>query len=259
MSNYYFSSSAIPTLKVGEKPTITFLEFKGLLKLNISARDYAKTVVVRRLIDIENLRALWKGETFDSRGNYTAKQLEEVLITQQGLSGYIFDFIEEYPNTDERLKNFAALIASFFAEEIALSDGFLKRYLLLERAWRLVLVGFRAKALGRDIVKELQHEDPDDDIVAQIIAQKDAKSYEPPDGYEDLKGIFYDKSDDPLCFHKALCEYRFERIDEMLFGDAFSIDRIIGHMVQLIIVERWQELNKEKGNEVVNTIVKAMT
>ncbi|MBT3394435.1 MAG: DUF2764 family protein [Waddliaceae bacterium] len=258
MSNYYFSSSALPAIEVGVKPTISFLEVKGLLKLNISARDYQKSVIVRRLIDIENLRALWKGESFDHRGNYTAKQLEEVLVTQEGLAEYVFDFLDKYTTTEERLKNFAALMSNFFTEEIAKSEGFLKKYLIFEREWRLVLLGFRAKALGRDVIAELQYEDPDDDIIAQIIAQKDAKSYEPPDGYEDFKSVFYEKYEDPIRLHKEVCVYRFNRIEEMLFGQRFSISRIIGYMVQLIIVERWQELDKNKGNDVVNTIVKAI-
>ncbi len=43
------------------------------------------------------------------------------------------------------------------------------------------------KTIERDMAKELQFEDPTDPLVAQILAQKDSGSYEPPPDYADLK------------------------------------------------------------------------
>lgn len=36
----------------------------------------------------------------------------------------------------------------------------------------------------------------------------------------------------------------------------FSIDRILGYMVQLILVERWENLDQEKGNQLVDLYIK---
>jgi hypothetical protein len=38
--------------------------------------------------------------------------------------------------------------------------------------------------------------------------------------------------------------------------DFFSINRLLGYMVQLIIVEKGLELDKKQGMEIVDTIVK---
>jgi hypothetical protein len=38
----------------------------------------------------------------------------------------------------------------------------------------------------------------------------------------------------------------------MIGNQVFTIDRILGYMVQLILVERWENLDQEKGNQLVD-------
>ncbi len=255
-TNYYFLATSLPELQIGYPPDINFLEFNFLLNVNLTKEDYALTKVMRRYYDIHNIRAFWNGESLDPRGFYNENDLEESLVTRMGLPEYVYTFLERYESKDERLYHFPSLITSYFKEESEKAEGFLKHYLTFEREWRLVLTGFRANKQGRDIVKELQFEDPYDEVVAQILAQKDSKSYEPPSRYGDLKALFEEHYENPLEMHQALCEYRFQKIEEMYEIDFFSIGRILAYLAQLIIVEKWLELDKKKGLEVIDTIVK---
>ena len=116
------------------------------------------------------------------------------------------------------------------------------------------MLGFRAKLIGRDISKELQFEDSSDIIVAQILAQKDAKSFEPPYGYENLRFIFEKYQSEPYKLHKAFCEYRFVKIAELESGSFFSIERILGYMMRLLIVEQWIELDAQEGKKMIEMI-----
>jgi len=117
-------------------------------------------------------------------------------------------------------------------------------YLVFEREWRLIMTAFRAKQLGRDVVVELQHEDPHDDVVAQIIAQKDAVTFEPPSGYEALKAIFVEHASEPRELHRALEFYRFSTLDEMMKNEIFSTGFLLGYMARLMICERLQEIER---------------
>lgn len=119
-----------------------------------------------------------------------------------------------------------------------------------------MLMAFRAKKLGRDVAYELQFEDPYNDFVAQILAQKDSKAYEPPEKYSDLKALFEEHYDAPLQLHQALFEYQFQLLDNWVGFDQFSIDRILAYTVQLILVEKWLELDKKKGMEIVENFMK---
>lgn len=256
MANYYFLGTLLPDLRIGEPPEIGFLELDRLMKENLSEKDYEKTKTLRNIYDIANLRAYWKGESFDPTGNLTATELEEALATRTKLPAYIFDFIDKYPTDEERLQHYPELLSNFYRYAIKDSSGLFRYFLTLEREVRLIMVAFRAKKLGRDIYKELQYEDPNDEIVAQILAQKDAPTYEPPEKYQDIKVLFQHYYDDPIELQKALIDYRFSKIDEKLNIELFSIDRILAYMIEVIMVERWMQMDKQKGLKIVDSMMK---
>lgn len=257
-SFYYYLGTVLPDLAVGKSPEISFQELKDLLKENLTAKDEAQTRVVRRLYDILNIRALWLGDPLDPHGNDDENELEEALISEVGLPNYVYTFLDRHENLSDRLRHFPGLIAQFFSVESARASGFLKEYLLFERSWRLMMTVLRSKRLGRDLLVELQYEDPDDPLVAQILSQKDAKDYEPPEEFQDLKALFEKHYRSPLELEQALCEYRFNYIDRLIAFDAFSTARILAFVAQFIIVEKWIELDHKKGTEIIHSILKEL-
>lgn len=256
MPSHYFLGALLPELVIGEVPKIGFEELDQLLRDNLSAGEYSKTKAIRSLFDIFNLRSYWKGEPLDRYGNLSYGDLEEALATRSMLPGYIFDFIDKYSSNEERLEHYPELLVAFCRHASAQASGLFDYYLALERELRLVLAAFRAKTLGRDIYKELQYEDPEEELIAQILAQKDAVAYQPPEKYEEISHLFKRLSDKPLELQKALLEYRFNKIEEKVGLDLFSIDRILAYMIKLIIVERWQRMDKEKGLKIVENVLK---
>ncbi len=255
LGNYYIVTS-LPSIAIGMPPEISFEEFDHLLVTHLSASDYAQAQAIRRYYDIQNIKSYWLKEPLDPRGNYNFNQLEEALLNKSDFPKYVYQFLDEHEGLEERLKYFPELVATYFREEINASSGFLKEYLELEREMRLVLTGFRAKKLGRDPAYELQFENPDDPVVAQILAQKNSLTYEPPTKFEELKPLFEEHYNDPLALHQALNEYKFEKVENMVGLEIFTLRRILAYMVQLILVEKWIELDKQKGMKVVESILK---
>jgi hypothetical protein len=256
MSKYYFLGVAIPSVEIGVEPEISFSDFWYMLTQNLSEKDLEAAKAVRFLDDVYNIKAYWTGGQLDPRGNLSQLALEEMLLPDESTPQFVVDFLQKYDNQEDRLKYFSALVAGYFKYEIPRLDGFLKKYLQMEREIRLLLVGFRAKMLGRDLFRELQFEDPNDDFVAQILAQKDTKDFEPPAAYSSLKPVFERYYNEPLKLHQALLEYKFNKIEEMLGFEKFSIDRILGTMIQLIMAEKWIELDHEKGTQIIDRLVK---
>lgn len=258
MANYYYLTSALPAIEVGASPELSLSELWPMLRENLREPDQDLVRRVRLYWDIQNLRLMWRNEELDPVGYFSEAQLEEALLTED-MPTYVCDFDAEYSEVDAKLQHFPMLVTKFFQEEIQNSEGFLKAYWSFERDWRLVMLGFRAKKMGRSLTHELRYEDPNEDLVAQLIAQKDAKSYEPPYGYEVLKPLFDNRQADPLALHRALSEYRFKRVSEIYEGEVFSMDRVLGYLVKLIIVEKWDQLNKQQGQKIVDEILKERT
>ena len=155
-----------------------------------------------------------------------------------GIPDYFSEYLDEYETMEERQKNFPQLLGRYFNEEIVNSTGFLRKLLELERSFRLVLTAIRAKKLHRDIVKEIQYEDPEDDLVALILAQKDALTFEPPEEFYDLAALYEKNFESPLELHRALIVWKFNKILEMEGIDPFSIDKILGYTARLLLVEK---------------------
>lgn len=242
MSSYYFVTSSLPRILFREKPELSFEELMELLKANLLPRDWSEVVQVRRLVDLYNLCAYWRDEPFEEWGNLNPSELEEQIQRHEELPDYLLDFLERYDTNEKRLAHHAELLHLFFQEVIPATKGLLHRYFQFERDWRLIMTAFRAKRLGRDLAEELQYEDPTDQVVGQLMAQKDAKELEPPDGFEELRSIFVDDRDDPRRLYTALEEFRFRKVGEMRETELFSLDYILGYMVQLMILEKGREL-----------------
>lgn len=256
MTNYYFVGVLLPELKIGHPPEISFREFILLLQDNLLEKDYALVDVLRRYYDLENLRSFWKKEELDPYGSLDKLQLEEIEMIPELLPSYVQNFLEKYENESVRLNHFPELMTAYFCEERCSSQAFLKEYLNFERKLRLIQTVFRAQYLKRDLLVELQYENPEESFIQQLVTQRDAVKFELPEEFQPLAFIFNEYSDSPIGLHKALCEFRFQKVADLMGNQPFSIDYILGYMIQLIIVERWENLDQEKGNSLVDLYIK---
>jgi len=243
MAEYYFIGTALPPLSIGTKPELTFKELYDMLLLNLNEADLKKVDELLWSIDLTNIRAFWMGLPLDERGRLSPKELEEALLMKEDLPEYLLDYLDRYESIEDRVRYFPSLNTSFYRDMAEkFPGGFLKKYFTFEREMRLVLTALRAKTGKRDLVRELQFEDPTDPFVMEILAQKDGNDYIPPLDYEDLKALYEANKKEPEELHRALLDYRFKKIEEMEENETFSIDRILGYLVRLMIVESWESL-----------------
>lgn len=244
MNRYYFVATALPPLQFGAVPEITFKELYDYAAMNLTEHDLAQFRILLQPIDLYNIKALWLGMPLDDKGNFSAKELEEALLIRDLLPSYLIDFLEEHESTENRLRYYSSLYASMYRQEF---KGFLGLYFRFEREVRLVLTALRAKKTGKDVIRELQFEDPLDPFVAQILAQKDMPDYVPPMEYEDLKTLFMENSSDPTKLSSALMKYRFEKIGEWEENEHFTADWILAYAARLLILESGAQVDKDKA------------
>lgn len=255
MAEYYFVNAALPPLEIGKPPELSFQELRVILNENLSEEDLKKVSYLLRPIDLANIRAFWMGLPMDAKGNFTPKELEEALLVPDRLPEYLANFLQQYDTVEQRLRFFPSLYASLY-RETSKFKGFLLQYYTFERELRLVLTGLRAKQTGRDLVRELQFEDPTDPIVADLLAQKDSPDYTPPLEYEGLKALFEVHSQNPKQLLRAILEYRFAKYEELEENQHFTLDRILSYIARLLIVESWEGLKAEQGRALMEDLSK---
>lgn len=255
MQGYVFAGTIIPDLHPDREPEISFGEFIRLLQDNLSPADLKQANALRLWVDIENLRLFWQEKALDPRGALDNTEMDEAILARGRFPAWVDDYLDEYQTTEERLKHFPKLWTLYFRHTIPESKGFLHDYLTFERGLNLTLAAFRAKKRGRDIAKELQYEDPQDTLVQQILAQKEAKNYVPPVQYEELAPLFQEYGDDPKALHRALTHYRFNKIEELIGLEVFTLDRLLAYMAELFLVDNKVDLEGQSGEEIINKIV----
>lgn len=255
MTNYYFLAASLPPLILGEKPDFSFEELSASLELNLTRKDFEKVVILRRLTDINNIKALFLEDGIDLRGSLTEKELDEALLIKDKLPDYVFDFLDQFESVAEKVQFFPGLITAYFREEIFRQEGFLKKYLEFERSNRLILTALRSKHLQRDLSRELQFEDFSDPLVHSILAQKDSPSYDPPTEYQELKDYYLAEILNPWEQNKKIYQWRLNQIEELVEKPFFSIEWILAYFAQFLIIERWNEMNEVKGKIILEAFV----
>lgn len=244
---YYFLVSSLPPLTLGTPPAISYEEARASLLLNLTPGDQEQVALFQTLTDLRNIRALWLGRPLDPRGNFGEKDLEEALLVRDPLPEFVGDFLDRYENPEDRLRYFASLYTSLYAENQEHLTGFLQCYFKFEREVRFCLVALRAKAVDLDLLHELQFEDPTDPMVAYFLAQREAGDLQLPQEFEELKTAFLENGSDPKALYREILGFRLERIEEMEYDKPFSIDQVLGYLARLMIVEDWAKLDDDRG------------
>lgn len=260
MTSYYFLASLLPELQIGTEPELSLIELARLFDTNLQPKDREKVFSIRLLYDLEAIRKIWKEEEqTQSFGNFTPADLEEVLLTGEGLPAYVYEFLNRYDEDQDRIRHYPALLSTYFREEGKDAEGFLEQYFSFERQWRLVATAFRAKALGKDLVRQLQYEDPEDPLVAELLAQKDTPQFEAPDGFDQLVFLLEANYESPMEMHKQICQWRFRYLQQLVENNFFGIDRILSYLARVIIAEEWLLLDEQQGLAIIDAIARDET
>ena len=257
MHSTFFVAPSFPALVLGDIPEISFEEVMHRLSLNLAERHLKKVEVLRRLIDIYNVRLLFLEKPLDTRGNFSEKELDEALLVEAILPDYVCDFLGQFEGSEEKARHFYGLLSRYFSEEMVHQKGFMYDYLKFQRDLKLVLTAWRAKRARRDISVELQFEDFTDPLVANILAQKDMEKFEPPIEFEKLFEALHSAGSDPWEQFRAVAQFEFSRIEDLSGYPLFAIDWILGYVARLMIAERYAELDPERGTEILNEYKKA--
>src|SRR3990167_6765166 len=126
MNKYYYLGCALPKISLKSKPEISFEEFKFMLNINLNEKDLEKIRIFQNFIDINNLKLLWQNQEIDPRGSLNLAELEDIILMQDVLPEFVFEFIDRYDSTEDKLKYFSFLLSSYFRMIISEYSGFLQ-------------------------------------------------------------------------------------------------------------------------------------
>ena len=237
----YFLAASLPPIKFGEEPELSMADLDQLLKDNCSKKEMDAIALLRRLLDLDNVRHVIRSEPVSPWGTLTQKELEEVLLNKVGLPDYVFEILDRYEGVEEQVQAFDEIFFAFFSTEAHEETGFLKRFYTFEWVLHLCLTAYRAEKMGRPLQEALRHADQTSLIVKALP--------EFPFEFKDLSELLGSLPDEPLEQYVALMRYRFEKFETLYDGNPFSLAGVMVYMLKLMIAEEWYSLNDEERED----------
>ena len=266
--NYYAFISGLPDLIFDEhKKVFTTREFKLELNSLLSRKD--KNVITKLFLKYDNdnlLSYLKNGEEnmiFNDLANYS----QDVIIDMTEIvkdedrkwnkkyHNYLQIFIQDYLDHEDIPKIFwedhlATLYYNFLLNKT--NNVFLKEWCELNMNIRNILTALSARREGieynylivgdNDIAKHLRTSLNPAHGITEFI-----------DYYESIREI--DEITDLMQKEQRIDAYLWEWIEENTFFHYFNVEKIMGYLFKLQIIERWRVLDAEKGEDIFRTIV----
>ncbi|MCL1851171.1 MAG: DUF2764 domain-containing protein [Bacteroidetes bacterium] len=266
--NYYAFISGLPDLILDEhKKVYSTREFNEELKQLLSLKD--KRIINKLFLkyDNDNLLSYLKHGEENMRFNDLANYPQEVIIDMVEMvkdedrkwnkkyHNYLQIFIQDYLTHDETPKIFwedhlSTLYYNFLLNKT--HNLFLKEWCELNMNIRNILTALSARREGieynylivgnNDVATWLRTSQNPTHSISEFI-----------DYYESIREI--DEITDLIQKEQRIDEYLWEWIDEQTFFHYFDVEKIMGYLFKLQIIERWKMLDAEKGSEIFKNIV----
>nr|NQU93986.1 DUF2764 family protein [Bacteroidota bacterium] len=261
--NYYYLVAGLPDLLLDEgRVKISLPEMKAFFADHVQSEDNNLITMLFRKYDNKNLMNLLlkNDEKFDDRGNYTFDFLEEQIKEPDArVLPYLMQFINNFKQgirefPDISLEN--ELETLFYQYLLTLDNPFLKSWFDL----KLNIANVAAALNCREHKMPSENELIGDNAVVQGIIRSNARDFGLMQDFPEIEKILHAwEGETMLDREKSLDLMRWQWIDDATFFNYFSIERILGFLLQLEMVERWMLLGDQEGEEMfrklLNTLV----
>lgn len=263
--NYYCLVAGFPDLIPDDKKLhFSSVDLRNYLREEIHPSDFELVKLFYLPWDHKNLISLLFESEFewDERGNYSRDELEQFVDKKQfeyidasAFPAYFIEFIEFYHDDEEEFPKIAAV--KF------LTEGWYKT--LDESGNKFVAEFGEFKQNMSNILLALngrKHEIPfeeaiiGDDEVTHALKRSRARDFGLSNEINDIETIVQIfEIENILDRELKLDNHTWQFIDEITFFNYFSIEKVLGLVQKLFIVERWFELDKEKGQQIFNQLL----
>ena len=265
MSNYYYLVAGLPDVAFdGSRPTFSVERFREEIEPHLSAADASCVNLFFLSLDNANILSLLrKGEEaeIDSCGCYSRKELLDIIESVRvgdvpccDVPSYIYKFLEYYM-ANEANENvvWEDIIAAYYYEyATASSNKFVAQWFAFNRNVNNILVAFTARKYKMNIADVVIGEDE----VATLLRTSAARDFELSGALDYFEAVQRMSENGKLQEReRQLDELRWRWLDDNSVFNYFTVERLFVFLQKLIIIERWDALDAEKGMQRYNEMI----
>jgi hypothetical protein len=261
---YQYLVAGLPAISPGEKLWTTLPAFRDHLEEHLHPEDFDQVRLILLQKDHQNLlRYIETGEFIDGNGgNVSSAVLEEPLELPEGMDpgktaipAYIMEILaalkdEKTPPSKPAIQR--RLDEGFLEYIMEHGNEFLKKYYTFHYDLENLLTFQKAGAHKMDqqeqITGSTQHASHLREHAGRNLAKDPEFEY-----FDEILSISGNPSFAEQEKNIDLLKWRV--IDEMNLYEYFTIEKVLGYLLQMIIAERWSMLDKARGETKLRGII----
>jgi hypothetical protein len=254
---YYYLVAGLPELAFTDKKMpIGVSEFRDLLMDELHPDDRQLVAIWFLPFDHINIsNALFHSRRpFNTKGLFSQGDVERFvdkkMVDELDSSmpfRYIADSIKEVLESEDEISkdDFDAQLMNGYYQMLEKSNcNFVSRYAIFDKTIRNVFAALNGRKYELPFEKQLIGNDDSLELLRKSRSRDFGLSAE-LDNIDALVALF--DIDDLVERELKLDLMRWQFIDEAVFFNYFSIERVLAFLLKLMIVDRWLSLDEEKG------------
>lgn len=263
--NYYCLVAGFPDLIPDDKKLhFSSVELRNYLQEEIHPSDFELVKLFYYPWDNENLINLLFENKFDwdNRGNYSREEMEQFadkkqfeLIDTKIFPSYFLEFIEFYHNDEIEFSKIAAVkfLTEGWYKTLAESENdFVTKFGEFKQNMANILLALN----GRKHDIPFEEAIVGNDEITHALKRSRARDFGLANEINDIETIIQIfEIDNILDRELKLDNHTWHFIDEITFFNYFTIEKVLGLVQKIFIVERWFKLDKEKGQQIFNQLL----
>ena len=265
MSKYYYLVASLPELTLEDsRLSYTVADFKREIYPTLSGGDKKLIELFYLKFDNANVLKLLndKEASIDLRGNYTAEELNEAIeqIKEGGesdviaLPSYLTEFLTDYfdANSDKTILLEDQLAALYYAYAMKCGNPFISSWFEFNLNINNILIAYTARKYKWEVSQYVVGNTE----VCEALRTSGARDFgltAEVDYLDQLSKI--SELTELVDREKKLDMLRWNWMEEKIFFNYFTIERIFVFLLQLEMIERWMALDKERGNQLFRSII----
>ncbi|MEG0887270.1 MULTISPECIES: DUF2764 family protein [Bacteroides] len=265
MSKYYYLVAGLPELTLEDsKLSYTIADFKTEIYSSLSMADQKLIDLFYLKFDNANLLKLLQNKEadIDLRGNYTAEELIEAIeqIREGGemdvkkLPSYLSTFLTDYFNasSDETIMAEDHLAALYYTYAMQCGNQFVSSWFEFNLNINNILIAFTARKYKWDVSRNvIGYTD-----VCEALRTSGARDFGLTGEVEYFDQLLkINELTELVEKEKKLDSLRWNWMEDAVFFDYFTVERLFAFVLKLEMIERWLALDKEKGNQLFRNII----
>ncbi|MEG1660651.1 MAG: DUF2764 family protein [Bacteroides sp.] len=268
MSKYYYLVAGLPELTLEDtKLNDTIADFKAEIYPELSVADKKLIDLFYLKFDNANVLKLLndKEAVVDVRGNYSVAELNEAIamikeggeVGAKAMPAYLSIFVSGYfeSSSDEKAVLEDRLAALYYAYAMQCGNSFVSSWFEFNLNINNILVAFTARKYKWEISPNVIG-GTDTCEALRTSSARDFGLTGEIDYFDQLQKI--NEITELVEREKKIDSLRWSWMEDAIFFDYFTIERLFVFLLKLEMIERWMALDKEKGSLLFRSIIEEL-